>query len=44
MKGALDLRGPEAALQSGDRAEIAIRNEAPFTIAKPESEADFAAL
>ena len=45
MKGAPDLRGPEAALQSGNRAEIAIRNDASFTIAKPEPEAaNFAAL
>ena len=45
MIGRSEMRSPEAALQSGDRAEIAIRNEASFTIATPEPEAtNFAAL
>jgi hypothetical protein len=38
-----EMRSPEAALQSGDRAEIANR-KASFNISTPEPEANFPAL
>jgi hypothetical protein len=39
-----ETRSPAPTLASGNRAEKVIRNETAFTIAKPEPEADFAAL
>jgi hypothetical protein len=46
MTGRPEMRIPARALESAmDRAEIAIRNEASFTIVTPEPEAaNFAAL
>jgi len=39
-----EMRSPAPALESGlDRAEVN-RNDFPFTIARPETEADLAAL
>jgi hypothetical protein len=43
MTGRPEMRGPAPTLASGNRAEV-IRNELPCTIAKPQPEADFAAL
>jgi hypothetical protein len=44
MKSSPDMRSPAPTLASGNRAEEVVRNETSFTIAKPEPEADFAAL
>ena len=38
------MRSPAPRANAGNRAELVIRNETSHTIARPEPEADFAAL
>jgi hypothetical protein len=39
-----EMRSPAPRANAGNRAEVVIRNKASHTIARPEPEADFAAI